>query len=157
MPTISPGLFANDPDLRTRAEDLAARTHELMEFLVDVMGMQAVSAQCNAVATYHDSCSGLREMGVREQPRRLLGSVAGLELREMVDPDVCCGFGGTFCVKYPDISTRMVSDKVGPCDGHRSRSVAGRRHGLPAQHGRPAVPPRQPGGRPARRRRCWQT
>ena len=108
-----PGLFANDPDLRTRAEDLAARTHELMEFLVDVMGMQAVSAQCNAVATYHDSCSGLREMGVREQPRRLLGSVAGLELREMVDPDVCCGFGGTFCVKYPDISTRMVSDKVG--------------------------------------------
>ena len=107
-----PGLFANDPDLRTRAEDLAARTHELMEFLVDVMGMAAVSAQCNAIATYHDSCSGLREMGVREQPRRLLASVTGLQLRELTDADVCCGFGGTFCVKYPEISTRMVSDKT---------------------------------------------
>ena len=107
-----PGLFADDPNLRSRAESLAERTHELVEFLVDVMGMDAVTARCDAIATYHDSCSGLREMGVRAQPRQLLGSVAGLELREMADPDVCCGFGGTFCVKYPEISTRMVSDKT---------------------------------------------
>ncbi len=75
------------------------------------MGVDGVAARCDAVATYHDACSGLREMGVQAQPRRLLGSVEGLSLREMADPDVCCGFGGTFCVKYPEISTRMVSDK----------------------------------------------
>jgi L-lactate dehydrogenase complex protein LldE len=76
------------------------------------MGVQSVPARLEAVVTYHDSCSGLREMGVRDQPRQLLGTVQGLELRKMADPDVCCGFGGTFCVKYPDISTRMVSDKT---------------------------------------------
>ncbi len=107
-----PGLFADDPNLLARAETLAARTHELVEFLVDVMGMESVPARLEGVATYHDACSGLREMGVHDQPRQLLGTVQGLELREMADPDVCCGFGGTFCVKYPDISTRMVSDKT---------------------------------------------
>jgi hypothetical protein len=64
------------------------------------------------VATYHDSCSGLRSLGVQAQPRRLLASVEGLELREMAENDVCCGFGGTFCVKYPDISNAMVGDKT---------------------------------------------
>ncbi len=107
-----PGLFADDPNLLARAEALAGRTHELVSFLVDVMGMDRVSAQFDGVATYHDSCSGLREMGVKQQPRQLLGSVQGLALKEMADPEVCCGFGGTFCVKYPDISTRMVSDKT---------------------------------------------
>ena len=107
-----PGLFADDPAMRARAEALAGRTHELVSFLADVLGVTAVEARCDAVATYHDSCSGLREMGVKRQPRQLLGSVAGLELREMAEPEVCCGFGGTFCVKYPDISTRMVSDKA---------------------------------------------
>ncbi len=107
-----PGLFADDPNLLAKAEALAGRTHELMEFLVDVMHMEAVPVRCDATATYHDSCSGLREMGVKAQPRRLLASVAGLTLKEMADPDVCCGFGGTFCVKYPEISTRMVSDKA---------------------------------------------
>ena len=107
-----PGLFADAPDLLPRAEALAGRTHELVSFLVDVMGMDRVDARCDAVATYHDACSGLREMGVKRQPRQLLASVQGLALREMADPEVCCGFGGTFCVKYPDISTRMVSDKA---------------------------------------------
>ena len=107
-----PSLFADDPNLLAKAEALAGRTHELMEFLVDVMGMDAVSARCDAVATYHDSCSGLREMGVKAQPRQLLAGVQGLTVTEMADPEVCCGFGGTFCVKYPDISTRMVSDKT---------------------------------------------
>ncbi|MEJ1976828.1 MAG: (Fe-S)-binding protein [Acetobacteraceae bacterium] len=107
-----PGLFDDDPNLRARAEALAGRTHELIGFLTDVMGMEGVSARLDGIATYHDSCSGLRELGLKQQPRRLLASVAGLELREMADPEVCCGFGGTFCVKYPEISTRMVSDKT---------------------------------------------
>ncbi len=107
-----PGLFADDPNLLPRAEALAGRTHELVSFLVDVMGMDRVDARFNGIATYHDACSGLREMDVKQQPRRLLASVQGLELREMADPEVCCGFGGTFCVKYPEISTRMVSDKT---------------------------------------------
>ena len=106
------GLFADDPAMRARAEALAGRTHELVEFLVDVMGVTAVPARYAGVATYHDACSGLREMGVKRQPRTLLESVDGLSLREMADPELCCGFGGTFCVKYPEISTRMVSDKV---------------------------------------------
>ena len=110
------GLFADDPNLLARAEALAGRTHELTEFLVDVMGMDHVSARLDAVATYHDGCSGLREMGVKQQPRRLLAGVEGLEVREMADPEVCCGFGGTFCVKYPEISTRMVSDKTQDVD-----------------------------------------
>jgi L-lactate dehydrogenase complex protein LldE len=107
-----PGLFADDPEYRARAERLAAKTHELVSFLTDVMGVERVEARLDGVATYHDSCSGLREMGVRAQPRALLGTVQGLTLRELRDADVCCGFGGTFCVKYPDISTRMVTDKV---------------------------------------------
>jgi L-lactate dehydrogenase complex protein LldE len=107
-----PALFDDDPAMRRRAEALASRTHELMSFLVDVLGVLQVDARCNAVATYHDSCSGLRELGVKAQPRALLGGVAGLKLVEMVNPEVCCGFGGTFCVKYPEISTKMVDDKI---------------------------------------------
>lgn len=107
-----PGLLADDPEYRGKAERLAAKTHELVSFLADVMGVAAVPARYEGVVTYHDSCAGLRELGIRAQPRALLGSVEGLTLRELKDADVCCGFGGTFCVKYPDISTRMVGDKV---------------------------------------------
>ncbi|MGG5821307.1 (Fe-S)-binding protein [Falsiroseomonas sp. HW251] len=107
-----PGLFDDDPEYRARAERLGAKTHELVSFLTDVMGLDNVTARCDAIVTYHDSCSGLRELGVKEQPRRLLNSVAGVTLSELPDAEVCCGFGGTFCVKYPDISVRMVSDKV---------------------------------------------
>jgi L-lactate dehydrogenase complex protein LldE len=71
-----------------------------------------VDASLETTATYHDSCSGLRELGIRGQPRRLLGSVRGLALKEMRDADVCCGFGGTFCVKYPDISNAIVEKKT---------------------------------------------
>jgi L-lactate dehydrogenase complex protein LldE len=75
------------------------------------LGVTKVSALYDGTVTYHDSCSGLRELGVKDQPRRLLRSVAGLKLREMKSPEVCCGFGGTFCVKYPEISNAMVSEK----------------------------------------------
>jgi L-lactate dehydrogenase complex protein LldE len=107
-----PALFADDPQERARAERLAAKTHELVSFLTDVMGVERVAAQYDGVVAYHDSCSGLRELGIRDQPRRLLASVRGLTLKELAEPEVCCGFGGTFCVKYPDISTRMVADKA---------------------------------------------
>ena len=107
-----PTLFDDDPNLRPRAEALADKTFELVSFLTEVLGIERVEAAYPGVVTYHDSCSGLRELGVKDQPRRLLSSVAGLTLKEMADPEVCCGFGGTFCVKYPEISVRMVSDKT---------------------------------------------
>ncbi|GGJ18705.1 (Fe-S)-binding protein [Neoroseomonas lacus] len=106
-----PTLFEDDPQYRAKAAALAERTHELVSFLRDVRGVAAVAARYEDSVTYHDSCSGLRELGVKAQPRALLASVEGLSLTEMADPEICCGFGGTFCVKYPDISTRMVSDK----------------------------------------------
>jgi L-lactate dehydrogenase complex protein LldE len=107
-----PEMFADEPEMRVRAEDLASRTYELISFLVDVRGMQAVDARWARTVTYHDACSGLRELGVQGQPRRLLASVAGLELRELPGAETCCGFGGTFCVKYPEISDKMVGDKA---------------------------------------------
>jgi len=106
-----PRLFDDDPPMKARAEALAARSHELTSFLVDVLHIEKVAARFHAIATYHDSCSGLRELGVKNQPRQLLRSVEGLTLREMKMPEVCCGFGGTFCVKYPEISNVMVGEK----------------------------------------------
>jgi L-lactate dehydrogenase complex protein LldE len=107
-----PHLFDDDPNTRARADALAAKTYELVGFLTDVLGVSTVDAAYPSRVTYHDSCSGLRELGLKEQPRRLLASVGGLSLTEMAEPETCCGFGGTFCVKYPDISVRMVSDKA---------------------------------------------
>ena len=107
-----PHLFDNDPALKVRAEAIAQRTWELTAFLADVLHIAPPAVAYQGVATYHDSCSGLRELGIKAQPRALLGAVAGLRLVEMEEPELCCGFGGTFCVKYPEISTRMVSDKT---------------------------------------------
>jgi L-lactate dehydrogenase complex protein LldE len=107
-----PALFADDPALLARARELAARTWELVAFLVDVRGMKTTGAQFSGTVTYHDSCSSLRELGVKAQPRRLLTAVDGLTLVELPGAELCCGFGGTFCVKYPELSNRMVSDKA---------------------------------------------
>jgi L-lactate dehydrogenase complex protein LldE len=107
-----PGLFADDPHYRGKSEALAAKTFELVSFLTEVLGVESVNATYDGVVTYHDSCSGLRELGIKAQPRKLLGTVQGVTLKEMPDAEICCGFGGTFCVKYPDISTRMVTDKT---------------------------------------------
>ena len=107
-----PELFHGDPNWLPRADAFAAKTYELVSFLVDVLGVTRVDAGLEATATYHDSCSGLRELGVRVQPRRLLGTVRGLTLKELHDADVCCGFGGAFCVKYPDISNAIVDKKI---------------------------------------------
>ena len=107
-----PELFADEPAMLPEVQALAARTWELVSFLVDVRGMSTVGAGWDRSATYHDGCSGLRELGVKAQPRQLLASVAGLRLAELADTEVCCGFGGTFCIKYPEISDKMVIDKA---------------------------------------------
>jgi L-lactate dehydrogenase complex protein LldE len=107
-----PELFADDSENQLRARELAERSWELVSFLVDVCGMQAVVANWQRTITYHDACSGLRELGVKLQPRQLLASVAGLSIAELPGAEVCCGFGGTFCIKYPEISDKMVSDKA---------------------------------------------
>ncbi len=107
-----PALFKPGSKSRERADDLAGRTHELTSFLHGIAGVTEVQAQLFAKVTYHDGCAGLREMRVRDQPRALLATVDGLELAELNEPDVCCGFGGTFCVKYPDISERIIEKKI---------------------------------------------
>ncbi len=107
-----PALFAGNPALEEKSTALAARTHELVSFLTDVRGMKKVDAAFAGRVTYHDGCSGLRELGIRDQPRALLGTVEGLDLTELPESEACCGFGGTFCVKYPEISNTMVSDKA---------------------------------------------
>ena len=107
-----PALLADDPQWSARAEAVAAKTHELVSFLVDVAGIESVASHYRGTVTYHDSCSGLREMKIQSQPRKLLTSIEGVTLREMKDNDVCCGFGGTFCVKYPDISDAIVGKKA---------------------------------------------
>jgi L-lactate dehydrogenase complex protein LldE len=106
-----PELFDGDPVWAARARSFAARVVELGDYLLE-QGVD-IDAEYPGVAAYHDSCSSLREMQVRDQPRQLLARVRGLEVRDLAEPDVCCGFGGTFCVKYGDISTRLVSDKAG--------------------------------------------
>lgn len=107
-----PELFAEGSVDHAAAVDFAARSYELVSFLTRVMKVMRVEAQFPARATYHDSCSGLRELGISQEPRQLLASVEGVSLREMTDADVCCGFGGTFCVKYPGISDKMLEKKL---------------------------------------------
>ena len=107
-----PHLFDDDPNLRAVADAMASRVFELVSFLADVLGVRDTGvAPFGGTVTYHDSCSGLRELGIKQQPRALL-EAAGAKVTEMAEPEICCGFGGTFCVKYPEISTRMVSDKA---------------------------------------------
>jgi L-lactate dehydrogenase complex protein LldE len=107
-----PELFAAGSADRNAADALAEKTYELVSFLVRVMKQETVDASFRGTVTYHDSCSGLRELGVKSEPRKLLRTVDGLDLVELEDAEVCCGFGGMFCVKYPDISNVMVAKKT---------------------------------------------
>ena len=107
-----PDLFKDDADLFMRATHLSQRTYELVSFLVDVLNIKQVDASYPHSITYHDSCAGLRELNIKEQPRQLLNTVRGIECRELTDSDVCCGFGGTFCLKYADISNKIVTEKI---------------------------------------------
>ena len=118
-----PHLFEDDPNLRGRANTLAVKTYELVSFLADVLHLDHLAtAHAEGSVTYHDSCSGLRELGIKKQPRRFLRA-AGIEINEMAEPEICCGFGGTFCVKYPEISVRMVSDKARDISATGARTV----------------------------------
>ena len=110
--THYPDLLAGDPAFAARAKALAEKTYELTQFLRDVAHWDGVSAAFTGNVTYHDSCSSLRELKVKTQPRELLAKVGGLSFKELPDGEPCCGFGGTFCVKFPEISNRMVEDKV---------------------------------------------
>jgi L-lactate dehydrogenase complex protein LldE len=106
-----PELLSEFPGLRAEVEWLVARTWELTDFLVTVLKLEKVPGSYQGTVTYHDSCSGLREMGVKNQPRALLAKVPGLAMRDMESPEQCCGFGGTFSVKYGDISARIADQK----------------------------------------------
>lgn len=109
--THYPELFSDDPAMRSRVDALTARTWELTSFLVEVLKLDRVPGAFNGTVTYHDSCAGLREMGVKRQPRELLAKVAGLKLKELAEPEQCCGFGGTFSIKYGEISARLADNK----------------------------------------------
>jgi L-lactate dehydrogenase complex protein LldE len=104
--------LADDPAWRARAEALGRKTYEITTFLADVRGYRPKGRELRATATYHDACAGLRELDVFGQPRRLLAAVEGLQMRKLEGNDVCCGFGGTFCVKYPAISNAIVEEKA---------------------------------------------
>jgi L-lactate dehydrogenase complex protein LldE len=104
-------LLRETPDIQAKAEWLAARTWELTDFLVNVVHLDEVAARFDGTITYHDSCAGLREMGVKTQPRELLAKVPGLTIREMEGAEQCCGFGGTFAIKYGEISARLADLK----------------------------------------------
>jgi len=105
------GDLRNDPELNGRYERLRTRVYELTDFLVNVARIDTLDSSFSGHVTYHDSCSGLRELGVKQQPRALLGKLPGVQLTEMKDCEACCGFGGTFSVKYGDISTAIVDEK----------------------------------------------
>jgi len=107
-----PKLFETGSAARREAEALASRTFELTTFLTDIAGVSTSSATLQGAATYHDACAGLRELNIKQQPRELLGAVAGLTLSDMPDTEACCGFGGMFCVKYPELSIRIAEQKI---------------------------------------------
>jgi L-lactate dehydrogenase complex protein LldE len=115
--TDYPELFAGEPAWRERAAALGTRTYELSDFLVTVAKFDKVPGDFTGTVTYHDSCSGLRELGVKAQPRALLAKLPGVTLTEMNGAEECCGFGGTFAVKFGDISARLAEKK---CDNVRA-------------------------------------
>lgn len=106
-----PDLFSDQPAELERARRLCKRTYELTDFLVNVARLEKVPGRFDGTVTYHDACSGLREMGVKSQPRQLLAAVPGLKLKEMEEAEGCCGFGGAFAVKFGEISTRIADNK----------------------------------------------
>ena len=107
-----PTLFKDDPVWLERASTVGQQTYELTQYLVDVLGVEDVGASFHGSVTYHDSCHLYRGLGVGQQPRKLIAKVDGCRLIEMKDSTRCCGFGGTFAMNYPEISTSILEDKV---------------------------------------------
>ena len=108
-----PELFRDDPATLKRIEGLASRTYELTDFLVNVLKLDSVPGDFKGTVTYHDSCSGLRELNVKAQPRALLAKLPGVTLTEMNEAETCCGFGGTFSLKFGEVSTQLADNKCG--------------------------------------------
>jgi L-lactate dehydrogenase complex protein LldE len=115
--TEYPGLLADDPAWHGRAVALASRVYELTDFLVNVAKLESVPGDFKGSVTYHDSCTGLRSLGIKDQPRALLAKLPGVELKEMTGAEECCGFGGAFAVKFGDISAAIAAKK---CDNVRA-------------------------------------
>jgi len=105
-------LFANEPDWRRRAQALAERTYELSSFLIRVLNVDDVGASWTGRLTWHDACHGLRDLNLKSEPRRLISKVRGAQFVELRDAESCCGFGGTFSVKYPEISVAILDQKI---------------------------------------------
>jgi L-lactate dehydrogenase complex protein LldE len=121
--THYPELFRDAPEALQCVEALCAKTYELTDFLVNVLKVERVPGVLHARVTYHDSCAGLRELGVKAQPRALLAGVEGLTVAEMAQPEQCCGFGGTFAVKFGDISTRIAERKCADIEASGADAV----------------------------------
>lgn len=105
-------LFAEDPQWCERAQAIAARTHELSSFLIRVLKVDDVGATWQGRLTWHDACHGLRDLNIKTEPRSLIRKVRGAELIELENAESCCGFGGTFSVKYPEISLAILDQKI---------------------------------------------
>ncbi|HUB34537.1 MAG TPA: (Fe-S)-binding protein [Bryobacteraceae bacterium] len=116
-------LFRKEPETLARVEALARRIFEFSTFLTEVAGVEDVGASFPGTVTFHDGCHALRELGVKSAPRRLLANVRGLELREMEPAEECCGFGGTFSVKFPELSTAMTRTKIEAIERTGARAV----------------------------------
>lgn len=110
----SPSLF-DDAETRARMQALAEKSYELSEFLTEIASPEFQSSSAQKVS-YHDSCSGLRELGIKHQPRKLLSKIPSLQLKPLSNAEACCGFGGAFCVKHPEISCHLADDKIRAID-----------------------------------------
>ena len=120
-----PGLLADDPDWQARATRLSAKVHELTDFLVNVARVDALPGSFTGTVTYHDSCAGLRHLGIKAQPRQLLARLPGVTLREMAGAEECCGFGGTFSIKFGAISAAIAERKCEHVQASGATAIVG--------------------------------
>lgn len=118
-----PELFAGDAAMKAKAESVGARLYELSQFLVEVLKVEDVGAAFDGRVTYHDSCHLLRELGVSQPPRKLINAVQGVDFVELDQADVCCGFGGTFSIKYPEISSAIAAEKIANIERSKADAV----------------------------------
>jgi len=118
-----PELFAGEPETLERAKAVGEKTHELSDYIVNVVGATDVGAVSHGLVTYHDACHLLRELRISEEPRALIGNVGGVEMQEMEDADACCGFGGLFSVKFPHVSTAILDEKLEKIAGSGADTV----------------------------------
>ena len=116
-------LFKNDQDMYRLADDFSKKTYELVSFLSTQKRKKLLDVSFNETITYHDSCSSLREIGIKKEARQLLQEVRGLKIKELAFNDVCCGFGGTFCVKYPEISENMVKEQLADAASTKAKTL----------------------------------